>query len=164
MTAETAPQLEQGQRDALAAELAAHPFTSGFDAPHVDALCDLAGEVELAEGELVLRHGQPADTLYLLLEGDVALEVGGPGEAPGTLQTLHAGDVLGWSWLWPPYEWHLDARARTHVRAIAIDAVALRHALADDPVLGCVVTMRVGVVLADRLRHARDQLASATAT
>jgi CRP/FNR family cyclic AMP-dependent transcriptional regulator len=162
MGPDTAPQLEQGRRDALAAELAAHPFTTGFDAPHVDVLCDLAGEVELAEGEFVLRRGQLADTLYLLVEGDVALEVGVGGEAPLAIQTLHAGDVLGWSWLWPPYEWHLDARARTGVRAIAIDAVALRHALAEDPVLGCVVAMRVGAVLSDRVRHARERLASST--
>lgn len=161
MSTHAAPQLEPGHHDELAARLAAHPFTDGLDASHVDALAELAGEVTLRRGEFVFRHGRPADTLYLLTAGDVALEIGVPGREPLTIQTLHEGDVLGWSWLWPPYEWHLDAHARSDVRALAVDAVALRHQLTTDPVMGCVVAMRVGGVLVDRLRHARDQLASA---
>ena len=153
-------QLDRGSRDELAATLAAHPFTSDLDAPHLELLTDLAGLVTVEADRLVLRHGQPADTVYLLVEGDVALELAGPEQERITLQTLHEGDVLGWSWLWPPYHWHLDARSLTDVRAIALDGIGLREALAADPVLGCVVTMRIGGVLVDRLRHARERLAS----
>ena len=154
-------QLDRGSRDQLAATLAAHPFTTDLDAPHLDALTDLAGLVEVGADRFVFRHGRPADTVYLLIEGDVALEVAAPGRDPVILQTLHAGDVLGWSWLWPPYRWHLDAHCRTDMTAVALDAVGLREALAADPVMGCVVAMRIGGVLVDRLQHARDQLASA---
>lgn len=162
MTVErTRPELEPGSSSALAARLAAHPFARDLDAAHVEGLAELAGEVELAAGEFVFRHGRPAETLYLLTAGDVALEVAPPGHDPIVLQSLHEGDVLGWSWLWPPYEWHLDAHCRTDVTALAIDAVALRDALVEDPVMGCVVSMRIGSLLVERLRHARDQLASA---
>lgn len=155
------PELDRGHSEELAARIAAHPFTRDLDAPHVQTLTDLAGEVRLAAGEFVFRHGRPAETVYLLTGGDVALEVALPGHEPLTLQTLHEGDVLGWSWLWPPYEWHLDAHCRTPVTAVAIDAVGLREALTEDPVMGCVVSMRIGGLLVERLQHARDQLASA---
>lgn len=164
MNADTTPQLEEGSRDRLTATLAAHPFTAGLDAAHLRALADLAGEVTVEAGRFVFRHGRPADTLYLLTAGDVALEVAVPGRDPVILQTLHEGDVLGWSWLWPPYQWHLDAHCRSRVTAIAIDAVGLRDALTADPVMGCVVSMRIGGVLVERLQHARDQLASAVTT
>ena len=163
MTADTTSprQLERGRNDELAARLAAHPFARDLDAPHVQALAELAGEVQVDAGRFVFRHGRPAETVYLLTAGDVALEVALLGRDPLILQTLHEGDVLGWSWLWPPYEWHLDAHCRTPVSAIAIDAIRLREALVDDPVMGCVVAMRIGGLLVDRLQHARDQLASA---
>lgn len=163
MTAQSSSrrQLGRGRSDELAARLAAHPFARDLDAAHVEALLELAGEVELAAGEFVFHHGRPAETMYLLTAGDVALEVAVPGHAPIILQSLHEGDVLGWSWLWPPYAWHLDAHCRTAVSAIAIDAVRLREALAADPGMGSVVAMRIGGMLVDRLQHARDQLASA---
>lgn len=161
MSTGTPPQLDRGNRDALTAVLAAHPFTKDLDAAHLETLADLAGEVTVEADRFVFRHGQPADTVYLVTVGDVALEVTTPGREPVILQTLHEGDVLGWSWLWPPYLWHLDAHCRTAVTAIAIDGVQLRDALSADPVLGCVVSMRIGGVLVDRLQHARDQLASA---
>lgn len=164
MTAEARPQLERGSRDALTATIAAHPFTADLDAAHLETLADLAGEVTFGADRFVFRHGQPAETVYLLTGGDVALESLVPGRHPITLQTLHDGDVLGWSWLWPPYLWHLDAHCRSDVTAIAIDAVGLRDALTADPVMGCVVSMRIGAVLVDRLQHARDQLASAVTT
>lgn len=157
-------ELTSGNSHQLTAVLAAHPFSQGLDAAHLEALAELAGEIELRAGEFVFRCGRTADTLYLLTGGDVALEVAVPGHEPTTLQTLHEGDVLGWSWLWPPYQWHLDAHARTDVKAIAIDGVRLRQALAADPVMGCVVAMRIGAGLVDRLHHARDQLAAARTT
>lgn len=161
MSIDVTRQLDKGSRDELTARLAAHPFTADLDAPHLDTLADLAGLVTVGADRFVFQHGRPADTVYLILAGDVALEVAAPGQDPVILQTLHEGDVLGWSWLWPPYQWHLDAHCRTEMTAIALDAVGLREALAEDPVMGCVVAMRIGGVLVDRLQHARDQLASA---
>ena len=164
MSAEPAPLLASGDLDGLGARLAAHPFARGLSAGHVAALADAAGEVTVPAGAFLLRHGRDADACYLLTAGDVALEVAAHNHPPTTLQTLHAGDVLGWSWLWPPHRWHLDAHCRTDVEAIVLDAAPVRAALAADPELGFAVTHRIGALLVDRLEHARDQLASVVTT
>jgi CRP/FNR family cyclic AMP-dependent transcriptional regulator len=146
--------------DDLRLQLAAHPFAEDFDAPHLDALAPLLGRVVLDADTFVFRHGQPAETLYLLTDGAVALEIAGPGREPLVLETLHEGDALGWSWLYPPHRWHLDARVVAPTTALTVDAVGLRRLFVDDPVLGVVVTWRVGALVVDRLHHAREQLAS----
>ena len=53
-----------------------------------------------------------------------------------TIDTLHAGDVLGWAWLFPPYRWHFDADALDDIHAVVFDAVCLRAKCAADPALG----------------------------
>ena len=75
-----------------------------------------------------------------------------------TLDTLHAGDVLGWAWLFPPYRWHFDADALDEVHAVVFDAVCLRGKCADDPRLGFDLAQRVAGILGDRLHAARLRL------
>lgn len=160
LTADRTGQLPSGDAGAMTVLLAEHPFTDGFDAAHIAALAELTGEVTVAAGQFVFRHAQPAGTLYLVTGGDVALEIAPPGGAPLILETLHAGDALGWSWLYPPYQWHLDARAVTDVTALAVDAVGLRQLFTLDPTFGLEVTWRIGGLVVDRLHHARQQLTS----
>ncbi len=147
-------------REDLRRELAAHPFTADFDAAHVEALASLLGAVSLDADTFVFRHGQPADTLYLLLDGAVELASPGSGGPPIVLETLQGGDALGWSWLYPPHRWHFDARVVAPGTALTLDAVGLRRLFAEDPVLGVVVTWRVGALVVDRLQHARERLAA----
>ena len=64
----------------------------------------------LRAGEALFREGEPADTFYLCVTGAVALEVHAPGGPPLVIETLHEGDTVGWSWLFPPYRWHFDGR------------------------------------------------------
>lgn len=153
-------QLPSGDVGALTVALAEHPFTEGFDAAHLGALADIAGEVAVPAGQYVFRQGQPAGTLYLITGGDVALEIALPAGEPLILETLHDGDALGWSWLYPPYQWHLDARTTTDVTALTVDAVLLRQLFTADTAFGLEVTWRIGAIVVDRLHHARRQLTS----
>lgn len=139
--------------------LASHPFAEDLDERHVRVLADHARAVDVAAGGFVFEHGATAELLYLLTDGDVALEIARPGRPPLVLETLHPGDTLGWSWLFPPHRWRLDAHAMTDVAAVAIDGVRLRGRLAEDPPFGHVVTQRVAALVVSRLRHAREQLA-----
>ena len=68
-------------------------------------------ERPLRGGQLLFREGDPADTFYLVRHGSVALETFVPARGPVMIETLEAGEVVGWSWLFPPYRWHFDARA-----------------------------------------------------
>jgi CRP-like cAMP-binding protein len=120
----------------MKALLAAHPLLAGFDAETVAQLAGCARNLTWRAGETIFREGDPADRAFILRAGDVAVEIAAPGRAPMVVETLHPGDVLGWSWLTPPHRAMADARAMTDVRAIALDAACLRRKCDESPALG----------------------------
>jgi CRP/FNR family transcriptional regulator, cyclic AMP receptor protein len=150
--------LPPGEPDALRATIAAHPFCAGIDAAHVVAMAEGAVETRCGPGDLVLRRGGQARVFHLLVEGTVALEVAAPAREPLTIETLHAGEPLGWSWLYPDHTWDFDARCLTDVRSVALDAACLHSLMDDDPVFGRDLALRVGRIVVDRLQHTRQQL------
>jgi CRP/FNR family transcriptional regulator, cyclic AMP receptor protein len=154
----TSQALPHGDLDALRATIARHPFTDGLALAHLGVLAEHAATIAVSAGSFVFRQGAPADALYLLVEGDVDLEVAGGGAEPLVLESLHAGDALGWSWLFPTQPWLFDAHARSTTRAVAIDGERLRAAVADDAEFGRDLACRVAALVSDRLRHARLQL------
>jgi CRP-like cAMP-binding protein len=138
--------------------LAEHPFFGGMSAHAIQVLASCASEVEFAAGSAIFREGEPADACFLLMSGNVALEIVVPGRGPHVVETLHAGEVLGWSWLFPPYRWTFDAQALTATSAIRFGADALREAKAADKELGYELMTRFAQVLVDRLQSTRLQL------
>jgi CRP/FNR family transcriptional regulator, cyclic AMP receptor protein len=139
-------------------EVASHPFFHGFDAAFVQAACASATEHQFAVEDMLAVEGTPADTLYVVLEGKVALEVGASDRARLTVQTVGPGEVLGWSWLVPPHHWRFDARAVKPTRAVALDGGVLRHTLSTHPTWGYQFMVRFMPVLAERLENTRVQL------
>ncbi|HXX91004.1 MAG TPA: cyclic nucleotide-binding domain-containing protein [Acidimicrobiales bacterium] len=141
------------------AELVAHhPLLAGLPGDTIDHVAGCARNVALAAGELLLAEGEPADTLYLLRRGRVALEVHGPGRGRLVVETLRPGDAVGWSWLFPPYRWHFDARALEPVGAIALDGACLRAKADEDPAFGYELLRRVSAVMLERLQATRLRL------
>lgn len=138
--------------------VARHPLLAGLPGDTVSRVAGCARNVAIASGELLLVEGAPADTLYLLRRGRVTLEVSAPGRGPLVIETLGPGAPVGWSWLFPPYRWQLDARATGPVGAIAVDAVCLRSKAEEDPVFGYELMKRFASVLLDRLQATRVRL------
>jgi CRP-like cAMP-binding protein len=134
------------------------PLFGDLPPERVDLLAGCGANVHFDPGELLFREGESADTFYLLREGQVTLETYAPGRGPVVIETLDAGDVVGWSWLFAPYRWHFDARARQLVRAIIFDAACLRGKCEADPVLGYQLMSRFARVLIDRLQWTRVRL------
>jgi hypothetical protein len=58
-----------------------------------------------------MNNTNSADRFYIIHKGRVALETFVPRSGPTTVQTVNAGAALGWSWLYPPYQWQFSARA-----------------------------------------------------
>ena len=106
-------------------------------------------------------EGNNADRFFALLEGRVAIEANYPGLETVVLQSLHANDIVGWSWLFAPYEWVFDARAKTRVRALVFDAECLRKKMEGDPDLGFQLIKRFSHVMITRLKATRLQLLDA---
>lgn len=116
--------------------LAEHPLFRDFDAEALARLAECARNERHRPGETIFREGESAERVYILRRGDVALEMAAPGRAPLVVETLHAGDVLGWGWLVPPYRAMADARAQTEVGLVGLDAACVRRKCDESPAIG----------------------------
>ena len=109
-------------------------------------------------GALIAAEGTDADHFFVLRHGRVSLELHTAPSCPVCIQTLDAGDVLGWSWLFPPYRWSFDARAVQDVRAIRVNGQCLRDKCDDDAELGYALMKRFSRLLIERIESTRLQL------
>ncbi len=142
----------------LATLIAEHPFVAGMKPAHLEVLCDCAMQTQFAKDQLVFREGDLANRFYLIQEGRVALESRGD-ERTVLIQTVGAGDVLGWSWLFPPYYWHFDARAVVATKAIFFYGTRLRTQCEEDHDFGYELINRMAAVVIVRLQAARGRMA-----
>ena len=109
-------------------------------------------------GEWLCREGDPADRFYLIQSGVVALEIVVPGRDAILIETLHDGDLLGWSWLFEPHRWQFDARALAPCDLIVFDGACVRERCEADPALGYAFMQRFAAVMVERLQATRLQL------
>lgn len=142
----------------LESMLGEHPFCRDLEPRYIALVAGCASEVRFDPGTVLFRQGEDAERFYLIRHGRVAVEVPTAASGALTIQTLSGGDVLGWSWLIPPYRWHFDARAVDITRAVALDGTCLRTKCESDPALGYEFLKRFLNVLEDRLQATRLQL------
>jgi CRP-like cAMP-binding protein len=134
-----------------------HPFFADFPDADLKELVECAAYVRFEEDELLFREGDPADHFYLLRHGRVAVEVATP-QGVLTIQTVEAGEVVGWSWLVPPYRWHFQVRALELTRALTLDGRCLRAKCEVNGPLGYRLLRRFVQVITGRLEATRLQL------
>jgi CRP/FNR family transcriptional regulator, cyclic AMP receptor protein len=134
------------------------PFFAGLQPADLELIAGCASNVRFREGERLFREGDAADSFFVLRHGTVALETFVPARGPFTIETLDAGEVVGWSWLFPPYRWHFDAQARSLVRATRFDGACLRAKCESDPRLGYELMARFAQVMIGRLQATRLRL------
>lgn len=135
-----------------------HPFFAGLDEDTVTLLAGCARNVVFKAGEYLFHTGDDADEFYLIRHGRVALDVVAPGRHGLTFQTAGEGEIVGVSWLLPPYKWMHDARAVELVRAIGMDAKCLRGKCDTDHNVGYDMMLRFVPLLIGRLQATRMQL------
>jgi len=138
--------------------LAKHPFLKGLDPRHLKILVGCASNVRFNAGQFLFHEGEEANEFYMIREGKVAVQIQGAERGPITVQTIGEGDVLGWSWLIPPYRWRFDAKALELTRAIALDGKCLRTKSEEDHDLGYELLKRFAGIIVERLEAARLQL------
>jgi len=138
--------------------LADLPFFAGLDDPTLAVLAGCAQNVRFDAGETLFREGDAADTFFVVRHGSVALELFAPARGSMTIETIDAGEVIGWAWLFEPYRWHFDARALTVVRATAFDGACLRGKCEADTALGYDLMRRFAQVMIERLQWTRLRL------
>lgn len=144
--------------ETIAEILGKHPFFTGLPSETVLLLAGCAWNESFPPGERLFREGEDANTFYVIRAGRVALDMVLPGRGAMTIETVEANEVLGASWLFPPYKWHFDGRAVDHVRTTTFDGKCLRERCESDPPLGYELMKRLGLTLHHRLQAARLRL------
>jgi CRP/FNR family transcriptional regulator, cyclic AMP receptor protein len=128
----------------------------GLAPEHLDLIAGCGRTASFRDGELILREGDDADVFYAIREGTVALEAASSAGFV-TIETLDAGEVVGWSWLFERRT-RFDARARGTVHAIEFDGTCLRGKCEADHELGYELLRRFGAVVVERLQATRMRL------
>jgi CRP-like cAMP-binding protein len=146
--------------ESLEQTLAQHPFLAGLDRRYLRELASLASGKSFKALEMIFHEGNSANTFYLICKGKVALETALLGCDAIPIQTLGPGEVLGWSWLLPPYEYHYSARAVEPTRTVALDGRALRGRCEENHDLGYEIMKRFAVVIVQRLAATRARFLS----
>ncbi|WP_328500578.1 cyclic nucleotide-binding domain-containing protein [Streptomyces sp. NBC_00457] len=127
-------------------------------AEHRHRIMRTAREVSFPQGTRLFEEGGRADRFWVIRTGTVELDMRVPGRQPAVIEILGHNELIGWSWLFTPYIWHMGAEATSPVRAYEFDATMVRSMCHDDPALGFSVAQWVGDVLAHRLCAARTRL------
>lgn len=135
-----------------------HPFFHGLPAELIDILVPHAQDIFVPAQTKVFRQDTEADFFYVVLDGEVQVEVPSLIGEPAVIQRLGPGKMLGWSWLIPPHRWHFDARATKPTRLLQLDGKALRETCRKDTTLGYPLLERAAVLMMERLEAARRQV------
>jgi CRP-like cAMP-binding protein len=135
-----------------------HRFFAGLEQELGPVVSGCARNHRFNPGEYLAREGDPANEFFLIRHGKVALEILSPGQKPVVFSTEGEGDIVGTSWLVPPYRWRFDARAVELTRAIGINATCLRDKCEADPRLGYEMMKRIVPYVVGRLDELRLQI------
>jgi CRP/FNR family transcriptional regulator, cyclic AMP receptor protein len=135
----------------------AHPFFAGLRRRYLYILAESASQAAFVADQFLFREGEPANGCYLIQKGRVALDAHDSRNDSILIQTLGAGDVLGWSWLFPPFAWHFSARAVEPVKAIVLDGGHLLAAADNDHDFGYELMKRVSRLVIERLQATRSR-------
>ncbi len=138
--------------------IAAAPLFGDLAEAHLELIAQCGVNERLKAGAELFREGEPAERFFLIREGSAALELSSPGRGTLVIETLQAGEVVGWSWLFAPYRWQFDARAREPTAVIAFDGACLRGKCEADHELGYELMRRFASSLTERLQATRLQL------
>ncbi|MFE1443416.1 cyclic nucleotide-binding domain-containing protein [Streptomyces sp. NPDC058739] len=133
-------------------------LATGLPAEHRERLLGLAREVSFDIGTRLFEEGRRADRFWIIRTGTVALDLHVPGRQAAVVESLGHGELVGWSWHFPPYVWQLGAEASSPVRAWEFDAESVRAMCADDPEFGRAIAVWLGRVVAHRLHASRVRL------
>jgi CRP/FNR family cyclic AMP-dependent transcriptional regulator len=135
-----------------------HPFLKELSDSHMQAIAEFAMPVRVSANESIFKQGDMADRFYLIHDGRVSLRAA---EAAGKwteIQELRSGDVLGWSWLFEPYEWQYDAVALEETTATFFYGTWLREKCEAEPALGVEIMKRIAQVVIARLQATRQKV------
>lgn len=138
--------------------LKGHPFFEGVSDEHLDFLVSVARPLHVEANRFLFRQGADADCFLVVHNGDLALELHVGAKGARIIQTVGPGEVVGWSWLYPPHRWMYDGRALNTIECLCLNGEQVRTRMADDHDFGYEILKRFGDVIVQAFNRTRLQL------
>jgi len=138
--------------------LSTHAFFSGLDDGFINFLANSATEIQLKKGHILFQQGKPADKFYLLRSGLVSVQIPALMGPTLEIQSLTSNQLLGWSWLIPPYRWAFQARALEDSDLLEFDGSAILAHCEEDSKFGYELAKRFAALMSERLDAARQKM------
>jgi CRP/FNR family cyclic AMP-dependent transcriptional regulator len=142
----------------IADELAEHPFFADLPVATTELIAGCGRNEVYPADTVIAAEGSEANEFFVIRRGRVAVQLHAAPTGTARLQTLDGGDILGWSWLFPPYRWSVEAKALQEVHAIKLDGRCLRGKCEDNPAMGYELMKRFSHIMTQRLEATRLQL------
>ena len=146
-----------------------YQFFGFLDAAQLKAVAMITEDITTAAGAILFENDEPADYLYLLVEGnaEIIYRVNDP-EHPGLdmefyVGELSPGEVFGISTLIEPHIYTSSVRVTEAGRALRIQGQTLRAMCELDAKLAYGIMRQIAQTAMERLHSTRVQLAAARA-
>jgi len=138
--------------------ISSQPFLKALSPKHISLLEECAHIAEFNQGDYLARAETPANAFYVILKGQIAIELAIAGKGALIIQTLLPNELFGWSWIFPPFQWQFDGRATQPVKALVFNGACLRAKCDADPELGYTLMKLFAQLMTNRLKATRLQL------
>lgn len=138
--------------------LANQQFFAGFAPETIRFLSAHAVRRSIPRDHVLFRRGDPADHFYLLLYGQISIEIPAIQGPYLQVQILTAGEVLGWSWLIPPYTMSFQARAEVTTELLEFDGTLIRAKCEEDAAFGYRLIKHFASLMSERMDAARRKV------
>lgn len=145
-------------RQAIENYLSTHAFFEGMDTNYIKVLASLAVERQMSKGDVLFHQGEHADKFYLLRSGKVSVQVPAVMGPVLEIQAVGKDQLLGWSWLIPPYRWNFMARIVKDSNFLEFDGEAILVKCEEDPKFGYELLKRFATLMSERLNAARQKM------
>ncbi|HEY3413774.1 MAG TPA: cyclic nucleotide-binding domain-containing protein [Armatimonadota bacterium] len=150
--------LEPLSHEELRQHLAEHPLVEGMHPRHLQIMSDIVQQVDFDSGCYLFREGEPADRVYLILHGSVMLETFNEEYGPIPIESLEAGDSIGWSGFIPPFDWRFDAKAVQPTVALVFETARLNSICEMHNDFGYALMKRMAGLVEQRLNATKEHL------
>ena len=138
--------------------LSTHDFFSGLSVDFVERLCESATTLDIKKEQTLFRQGERADKFYIVRNGLISVQI--PAIMGPTLevQTLSTDQILGWSWLISPYQWHFQAKAEEDSKLLEFDGTRILAQCELEPKFGYELLKRFATLMSERLDASRQKM------
>ncbi len=142
----------------MAARMTAHDVFELLSPKQLDIISDQSNKVRMEAGEIVYNMGEPADHLYTVLEGQVALRLPGKSGTSVLIDQLTKGATFGSCVSFHGGTYALTAQCTENTQLLMTRASVLKSLMDDDLVMGYAIQSRISEIYFGRYLETMKKL------